>query len=91
MMAEDNRRWVNETYDHLIAAIETVSNAHEAETGHVLPTVLKRVALQRVLVELITGVGWGESDFRTRMLFDDQWKMIALRLGIDQKTDWSAG
>ena len=89
-MAEDNRRWVNETYDHLIAAIETVSNAHEAETGHVLPTVLKRVALQRVLVELMASVGWGAADFRSRLLFDEQWKMIALQLGIDQTTDWSS-
>ena len=90
MAEDDDRRWVNELYEHLIAAMETVSNAHEAETGHVLPTVLKRVALQRVLVELMARVGRNEADFRSRMLFDDQWKMIALQLGIDQRTDWSS-
>jgi len=81
---------VNELYDRLIAATVAVSKIHEAETGHVLPTVLKRVALQRVLVELMAGVGRGAADFRSRTLFDDQWKMIALQLGIDQRTDWSS-
>jgi len=42
------------------------------------------------LVELMARVGRNEADFRSRMLFDDQWKMIALQLGIDQRTAWSS-